>query len=92
MNNATFDPNRVFLVSGQLAERKVGGRDGRAPEVLQRVVVADDADGAYKALAAQEPGFVPLGLASLANYDEAAANLRAALAGEKTDWPLYHAA
>ena len=92
MNNATFDPKRVYLVSGQVVERKVGGREGRAPEVQQRVVVADDAEGAYKALAAQEPGFAPLGLASLANYEEAAANLRAVLAGDKTDWPLYHAA
>jgi hypothetical protein len=87
-----IDPNRVFLVSGQMVERKVGGREGVGAAVVQRVVHADDAAAAYRALAEQDPAFQPLGVASLFDYEDAARRVRACIDGQSDEWPLVEAA
>lgn len=86
-----IDPSRVFLVSGQIAEQKVGRRDGLGPTVHQRVVFADDAVAAYQRLATAEPAFKPIGLATLADYEDSAARLRAVAEGRSQEWALLEA-
>lgn len=86
-----IDPTRVFLISGQIAEQKVGRREGVGSTVVQRVVVADDAVGAYQCLASTEPAFKPIGLASLADYEDSARRLRAVAEGRSEEWVLLGA-
>lgn len=86
-----FSAEHVFLVSGQHSEEKVGGRGGLSPSVSQHVVVAEDAAAAYSLLAERAAGFVPLGYATLADYEHAAAKIRSILSGEASDWPLHSA-
>ncbi|RWA53158.1 hypothetical protein AU476_15190 [Cupriavidus sp. UYMSc13B] len=83
-----INPRRVFLVSGQLVEQKVGGREGISPTVTQRVVIAEDPSKALQRLAEAEPSFRPLGHASLADYEDAAARLRAVTEGRSTEWSV----
>ncbi len=93
-NEATLseiDPRKVFLVSGQLLEQKVGGREGISPTVTQRVVVADDAVEAVRRLAEAEPMFRPVGHASLADYEDAARRLRAVAEGRSSEWSILTA-
>lgn len=98
MNSTNFsaettpiDPRRVFLVSGQIAEQKVGRREGVGSTVHQRVVVADDAVAAYQCLALAEPAFKPVGLASLADYEDSAKRLRAVAEGRSEEWTVLGA-
>lgn len=83
------DANKVFLVSGQMHQAKVGGRQGLGPGVEQRVVVANDQTAAYRLLATQEPGFKPVGHASLNDYVTTVHKLRAVLDGSSTEWKLH---
>lgn len=83
-----IDPRRVFLISGQLLEQKVGGREGISPTVTQRVVIAGDPVEALRRLAEAEPMFKPLGHASLAEYEDAAARLRAVVEGSNSEWSV----
>lgn len=86
-----IDPRKVFLVSGQMLEQKVGGREGISPVVTQRVVVAEDAAQAMQRLAEAEPMFKPLGQASLSDYEDAARRLRAVAEGRSKDWSILAA-
>lgn len=86
-----INPAHIFLVSGQATEEKVGGRGGLNPMVAQHVVVAEDAAAAYALLSQTAKGFVPLGHATLADYESAAKKIKAVLAGEATDWTLHRA-
>jgi len=83
-----INPRRVFLVSGQLIEQKVGGREGISPTVTQRVVIAEDPVEALQRLAEAEPAFRPLGHASLADYEDAAVRLRAVAEGRSSEWSV----
>lgn len=85
----SIDPKRTFLVSGQVIAEKVGGRHGLSPVVGQRVVVAQDELAAYALLATAEPGFRPVGHASLHDYEVAAAKLRAVATRQSTEWVLH---
>lgn len=79
--------NQVFLISGQM--KLASDESARlAPEVVQRVVLAEDSQAAYGHLVATEPDFTPLGHASLQDYESAVAKLRATLKGEATGWSL----
>lgn len=80
--------NQVFLVQGQM-ERLVDGVAQRGPEIEQRVVVAQDARVAYEVLAANEPGFKPIGRATLQDYENAATKLRAAIKGDNVGWIMH---
>lgn len=86
-----IDAGKVFLVSGQMLEQKVGGREGISPMVTQRVVVAEDAAAAVRRLAEAEPAFKPLGHASLADYEVAARRLRAVAEGRSSEWSILTA-
>lgn len=86
-----IDPRKVFLVSGQIQEQKVGGREGISPVVTQRVVVAEDAAQAMQRLAEAEPMFKPLGQASLSDYEDAARRLRAVAEGRSKEWSILAA-
>lgn len=91
VNEATvsaINPQKVFLVSGQMLEQKVGGQEGRSPTVVQRVVVAEDAAEAIRKLEDAEPVFRPLGHASLAEYEDAAFRLRAVAEGRSNEWSI----
>lgn len=79
--------NQVFLVSGQLKEEDAGGAR-LAPEITQRVVVAEDAQAAHGLLASTEPAFRPVGHASLQDYEDAVTKLRATLKGDATGWTV----
>lgn len=83
-----IDPRKVFLVAGQEAEQKVGGREGISPVVTQHVVIAEDPLTALQALAESVPTFNPLGHVSLADYEAAAARLRAVAEGRSSEWPI----
>ncbi len=83
-----FKPETVFLFSGQMSRSLPSARRAKGPLLEQRVVVAPDEVTAYSHLAEKEPNFRPLGAASLKDYEDAAANVRAALNGTKDDWPL----
>lgn len=87
-----IDPRRVFLVSGQFRQQKVGGRGGVSADITQRVVFADDSAEAYKRLAEALPSFQPVGLASLFDYEDAARRLRAVVAGQSQEWDTIGAA
>lgn len=86
-----IDTGKVFLVSGQMVEQKVGGREGISPVVTQRVVVAEDAAAAVRRLAEAEPTFKPLGQVSLAEYEDAARRLRAVAEGRSSEWSILTA-
>lgn len=86
-----FKPETVFLFSGQMSRSLPAARRTKGPLLEQRVVVAPDEAAAYGLLAQKEPNFRPLGAASLKDYEDAAANVRAALNGTKNDWPLLFA-
>jgi hypothetical protein len=90
--NLDIDPRRVFLVSGQFRQQKVGGRGGVAPDITQRVVFAEDSAEAYRRLADALPSFQPVGLASLFDYEDAARRLRAVVAGQSQEWDTICAA
>lgn len=79
--------NEVFLISGQLLER-MDGTQQLAPEVEQRVVVAPNDRVAYRFLSEQEPAFRPIGFATLQQFEESAAKLRATIQGKETGWKL----
>jgi len=83
-----FDPRRVFLVSGQVLEKKVGGRERVSAAVTQRVVHADDGLEAYRRLAEAEPAFQPLGFGSLFDYEDAVRRVREAVEGRSDEWPV----
>ena len=87
-----FNSNEVFLVSGQQF-RDVADGGGRklSTDIEQRVVVAQNGVDAYKQIAIAEPGFRPLGLASLHEYEEAVRKLRATLNGDEGGFPLITA-
>lgn len=81
--------NHVFLVSGQRLTDVAGENATLSPEIMQCVVVANDATAAYKILESMESDFRPLGLATLADYESTASTLRAVLSGEaKSGWKL----
>lgn len=81
-------PENVYLISGRVSVPPNVERRANEPVVTQRVVVAKDEISAYSWLAKKEPSFRPIGAASLRDYENAIANLRAVLNGTKTDWPL----
>ncbi|WP_157896885.1 hypothetical protein [Acidovorax carolinensis] len=85
------NPEKVFLVSGQMQEQKAGGRQGLSPQVIQRVVVAQDPVEALRMLGEAEPLFRPLGHASLADYEDTAKRLRAAAEGHSSEWSILTA-
>lgn len=79
--------DQVLLVSGQL--RLTGNESGHlAAEVIQRVVIAEDDKAAYQMLAVTEPQFFPIGHATLQQYEDVAAKLRATLKGDQTGWTI----
>lgn len=86
-----IDPRTVFLFSGQTVEQKVGGREGISPEVLKRVVVAEDIVSAAQLLVQQEPAFRTLGVASLADYEDTARRLRDVAEGSSNEWSILTA-
>jgi hypothetical protein len=68
--------DEVYLVQGQRA----AGKDRPAGAVIeQRVVVAASSEAMMAALAKAEPGFRPVGWATLADYERTARRLRASL-------------
>lgn len=83
-----INPQKVFLVSGQMLEPKVGGQQGSNPSVVQRIVMAEDAAEALRTLGEAEPLFRPLGHASLAEYEDAAFRLRAVAEGRSNEWSI----
>jgi hypothetical protein len=83
--------SEVFLISASRAETKVGGRTAGAAAPVQFVVEAADLLHAYELLAERQPEFAPLGGASLQQYEAAARQIRAALAGDFTEWPVIRA-
>ena len=80
-------PSEIFLISGQRLSRNDGSPQLN-DAVEQRVVVAPNDRIAYDVLSGIDPQFRPLGHATLAQYEEAAAQLRAVVRGESTAWPL----
>lgn len=86
--DSAMNPRTVFLFSGQTVEQKVGGREGTSPEVLQRVVVAEDIVSAAQLLAQKEPAFRTLGVASLADYEDTARRLRDVAEGTSNEWSI----
>lgn len=87
-NAVEIDTRKVFLVSGQRVEQKVGGREGISPKVTQRVVIAEDDLEAIQHLAKIEPQFRPVGHATLADYEDTARRLRAVAEGRSSEWSL----
>jgi hypothetical protein len=79
--------NQVFLVQGQFL-KIMDGVDRLSPEIEQFVVVADDDRAAYKLVELNEPGFSPVGHATLEDYEKTAGQLRATLRGEDVGWKL----
>jgi hypothetical protein len=90
-SDVPLDPRRVFLASGQVLERKIGGRDAPGPIIVQRVVHADNAEDAYRRLEAAEPAFQALGMVSLDEYEETVRRLRAVVQGISIEWPVIGA-
>jgi hypothetical protein len=78
----------VFMVSGTSILEGEGDRKTNAV-ISQVVVVAVDDVAAYDLLRDKRPDFVPVGHASLAEYEAAVARLRAVLGGGKSDLPLF---
>lgn len=87
----SVNAENVYLVSGHRFKVLDGGIRKMSPEIEQRVVVAKNDVEAYQLLASQEPGLLPVGHASLHDYEQAAINIRAALAGNKTGWQVSFA-
>lgn len=81
------ETNQVFLVPGQYVEQP-GVTGLSAPDVKYCVVVAPDAATAHAAVSQAQAGFQPLGLTSLAAYEDAVVKIRQVLAGEFDEWPL----
>lgn len=88
MKATMIDPQKVFLLSGQMIDQKVGGRAGVSPVVQAHVVVADDLALAIQSLSETEPRFQVLGGASLYDYEESARRLRDVVEGRSTEWPV----
>lgn len=84
--DSALDPRTVYLVSGRVVERKVGGRVGLSSSLSQRVVFAQDVLAARALLAELEPAFQPIGLATLFDYEDAARRLRAVAEGRSDEW------
>lgn len=83
-------PEQVFLMSGQVIDAEPSGATQAATTIIQCVVVAADPAEAYKHIGAAKPDFRPIGLASLADYENAARNLRASLTGKVPEsWSLH---
>ncbi len=78
---------QVFLVQGQVVQ-VVAGVEQVAPEIVQRVVVARNSGAAMSLIQSQSPEFRALGYASLKEYEDTVAKLRATLKGTSTDWPM----
>lgn len=86
--NMNVTKKQVFLISGQkkLATDSAITMDG---EVSQCVVVASDPDAAFALLREQDSSFMPIGHATLEDYESAAAKLRSALRGQDVGIPVY---
>lgn len=80
--------SQVFLLSGQIVERLVGGGQRLGVVVEHRVVVAPDAVAAYAVVAANAPDFMPSGFVSLDEQERAASKLRAAIGGGDVGWKI----
>lgn len=85
----SVNPKHIFLVSGQRLVTGEEGGEKLSPDVEQCVVMAKDDQDAYKTLESLEPKFLPLGFATLDDYESTAAKLRAVLDGDvNTGWKL----
>ena len=85
----SVNAKNVFLVSGQRMVLVEGVGETLSPDVEQCVVIANDGREAYKTLESMEPGFHPLGFATLDNYESTATKMRAVLNGDQNvGWRL----
>lgn len=77
----------VFLFQGQ-RKQLVGGVEQLSPAIEQRVVVAHGAEAAAGLLKKSAPDFLVVGFATLKQYEETAAQIRATLKGENREWAV----
>ncbi len=77
----------VYLFQGQ-RKQLVDGVEQLLPAIEQRVVVAHDAEAAAGLLKKSEPKFSVVGFATLKQYEETAAQIRATLMGESKEWKV----
>lgn len=80
----SVNAKQVILVSGQRLVKVEGSGEKLSPDIEQLVVVADNGVEAYTALESLEPGFRPLGFATLDDYESTAAKIRDAVSGKVT--------
>lgn len=78
----------VFLVSGRRISLGDDGIEAISSVVEQCVVVAPSELDVYPSLEKSMPNFRPIGFASLSEYEDAAARIRACLRGEEVAWNL----
>lgn len=77
----------VFLVQGQLS-KVVDGVTKTMPEIVQQVVVSDNAESAMALVKKVTANFQLVGYASLEDYEATAAKIRAVVDGVSTEFPL----
>ena len=80
--------SQVFLVQGQAVE-KINGIEKYSPVIESCVVVAQSHVAAYHHLKIASPNFMPVGHASLQEYEDAANKLRSALKGEDVGCKVF---
>ncbi len=77
----------VFLVQGQLS-KMVDGVTKTMPEIVQQVVVSENAESAMDLVKKATPEFQLVGYASLETYETTASKVRAVADGVSTEFPL----
>jgi PleD family two-component response regulator len=86
-NILAISNSNVFLFQGQRMQL-VDGVQQLLPAIEQRVVVAHDAETASTQLNKSAPDFSIVGYATLKQYEETAAQIRATLNGENKEWKV----
>ena len=77
----------VFLAQGQLS-KVVDGVTKTMPEIVQQVVVSDNAESAMALVKKVTPNFQLVGYASLEDYETTATKIRAVVDGVSAEFPL----
>lgn len=79
--------DQVFLVQGQMAQMRDGAKI-ILPEIRQWVIVAPNAEIMTQMVSETLPELGMVGYATLKEYEETAAKLRATLRGVDTGWKM----
>lgn len=88
MDTKGVKKENVYLFQGQ-RKSVINSEPQVSPVVEQCVVIADNADKAVAKMKKSAPGLAILGYATLKQYEDTAAQIRATLKGASQEWKVF---